>query len=103
MIIMTRTIKGTDKVEKEIHYGVTSLSSSEASAESLLEIRRSHWTIESKVHWRLDLTFNEDRCRVRNSRVASALSLFRKIALNLFVEVGISNFREGIQRMQMTP
>ena len=43
------------------------ISSLDGSAERLLETVRRHWGIENGLHWRLDVTFREDRCRIRKS------------------------------------
>jgi len=43
---------------------------------------RKHWHIENKLHWVLDVVFNEDYCRVRKGNGAENLSIIRKIALN---------------------
>ncbi len=42
---------------------------------------RSHWGIENKLHWQLDVTFNEDGCRVRTGNGAVNLSSLRKYAM----------------------
>ena len=39
---------------------------------------RSHWHIENKLHWVMDVTFKEDSCRVRNENSALNLSWMRK-------------------------
>jgi len=44
---------------------------------------RDHWSIENKLHWRLDVTFNEDQCRVRKDHAAENLARLRRIAMNL--------------------
>ena len=63
---LTRTIvtKKTGEVSKETVYGITSLSPEEASPKRLLDLVRSHWHIENKVHWVRDVTFDEDRSQV---------------------------------------
>ena len=43
------------------------ISSLDAPAERLLEVVRTHWSIENSLHWSLDVTFGEDQCRVRKS------------------------------------
>ena len=43
---------------------------------------RSHWEIEA-LHWCLDVSFNEDDCRVRKGNAAENFSTIRRIALNL--------------------
>jgi len=44
---------------------------------------RSHWGIENQLHWCLDVTFNEDGCRVRTGNAAENFNVIRKIAMNL--------------------
>lgn len=44
---------------------------------------RTHWEIENKVHWILDVIFQEDYCRVRNGNAAQNLAVLRHFALNL--------------------
>ena len=44
---------------------------------------RSHGAIENKLHWILDIGFNEDASRVRERTAARNLALLRTIALNL--------------------
>jgi hypothetical protein len=34
------------------------------SAKRFGDTVRSHWSIENPLHWQLDATFQEDRCRV---------------------------------------
>ena len=43
------------------------ISSLEAPAERRLEVVRTHWSIENRLRWSLDVTFGEDQCRVRKS------------------------------------
>jgi predicted transposase YbfD/YdcC len=42
-----------------------------------------HWDIENKLHWSLDVTFNEDRCRIRKEHAPENVVALRHIALNL--------------------
>jgi len=44
---------------------------------------RSHWGIENRLHWQLDVTFNEDQCRMRKDFAAQNVSRLRRLALNL--------------------
>jgi predicted transposase YbfD/YdcC len=55
----------------------------ESDAELILDAVRTHWEIENKVHWVLDVAFQEDESRVRQGNAAQNLSLLRHIALNL--------------------
>ena len=53
------------------------ISSLESDAKRLLQATRSHWGIENRVHWVLDLSFREDENRVRNSAGGSNGVLLR--------------------------
>lgn len=44
---------------------------------------RTHWGIENKLHWVLDVAFNEDASRVRKDHAPQNLALIRHVALNL--------------------
>src|SRR5580693_4772908 len=55
------------RVEQETAYGITSLKPLDAGAARLLELNRTHWSIENNLHWVRDMVFGEDGCRVRRS------------------------------------
>jgi predicted transposase YbfD/YdcC len=52
-------------------------------AKRLLWAVRSHWGIENRLHWTLDIAFDEDRCRVRMDHGPENFAILRHIALNL--------------------
>ena len=49
----------------------------ESDAKKLLQATRSHWGIENRVHWVVDLSFRKDENRVRNSAGGSNGVLLR--------------------------
>ena len=53
------------------------------SATAFVTMIRQHWDIENKLHWSLDVTFNEDRCRIRQDHAPENIAALRHIALNL--------------------
>ena len=55
------------------------------SASQWLGANREGWGIENGSHQRLDVTLNEDRCRVRNGNGLLVLGLFRRLAISLFI------------------
>jgi hypothetical protein len=72
------------KETHEVYFAVTSLWPDEAQPEGLLELARSHWSIENGQHYRRDRTQDEDHCTVRDWTSARNLSLFRSLAIFLF-------------------
>jgi len=59
------------------------LASLVRSATTFVTMIRQHWDIENKLHWSLDVTFNEDRCRIRKDHAAENMVALRHVALNL--------------------
>ncbi|HUY91866.1 MAG TPA: ISAs1 family transposase, partial [Pirellulales bacterium] len=62
------------------------------------EAVRGHWGIENRLHWQLDVTFQEDQCRIRKGRADENFSALRRAALSLLKnetseKVGIKNKR----------
>lgn len=75
-----RYIKSTGETQKETRYYISSLC---CGAEHILKAIRSHWEIENKVHWSLDVAFNEDASRKRAGNAAVNFSIINRLALNL--------------------
>jgi predicted transposase YbfD/YdcC len=59
-VCSTRTIN--DRSTSETRYYISSLP---ANAQKIAHAIRAHWGIENSLHWVLDMTFNEDYCRMR--------------------------------------
>jgi predicted transposase YbfD/YdcC len=51
-----------------------------------LLLNRKGWGIESGLHQRLDVSYNDDRCRVQSDNGIWVLGMFRRIANSLFVQ-----------------
>ena len=69
------------KISTERRYFISSLSG--INAETIGGMIRSHWGVENKLHWGLDVSFGEDDCRIRKGFGAENVSRLRRIALNL--------------------
>jgi predicted transposase YbfD/YdcC len=76
-ITSTRELPG--KTETQERFYISSLNINN-DFNSLI---RSHWGIENKLHWVLDMTFREDEQRKRANHAAANFAIVRKIALNL--------------------
>ncbi len=90
----TREVQG--KVSREQRLYITSHGNKDAKF--IASAIRSHWFVENKLHWQLDVSFNEDKNRLRSGYGAENFSMMNKIALNLLkneksVKVGVKTKR----------
>lgn len=75
----SRTINGRTTTERR--YFISSHSPKQA--QKIATLIRNHWRIENQLHWNLDVSFNEDQCRLRVENAAENLARIRRIALML--------------------
>ncbi|MBC8505222.1 MAG: ISAs1 family transposase [Chloroflexi bacterium] len=68
-----------EKKSTEYRYHIASI----CGAKRILQSVRSHWGIENRLHWVLDISFDEDRSRVRKDHGPENFAILRHIALNL--------------------
>ncbi len=79
MIESERKIEGKPPTIERRYY----LLSLDGGVERFAQAVRSHWCIENRLHWCLDVAFNEDDSRIRSGYAPENMSLIRHIALNL--------------------
>lgn len=68
------------QVSHEIAYYITSLPNDAAKR---LKCGRHHWAIENSLHWVLDVTFAEDKSRIRKDNSPQNMAILRHLALDL--------------------
>ena len=71
------------KSRTETVQGLSSLPVERATPACLLALSRGHWTIENRLHWVRDVTFDEDRSRVRTGAGAQVMASLRNLAISL--------------------
>ena len=74
-----REVERNGKTTKEIS---CYLSSKNTTAEKLLSYTRKHWLIES-MHHILDVTYDEDRCKLLSNQAQENLNIFRKMGVSV--------------------
>ena len=78
LVECTREMDGQVTVERRVY-----LSSLDLDAPTFGRAVRSHWGVENKVHWMMDVCFGEDQSRARSGFAAENLATLRRLALNL--------------------
>jgi predicted transposase YbfD/YdcC len=100
-ITRERTVNG--KTTKETEYAMTSLKPTEANAKRLSELVREHWGIENRLHYVRDVTFSEDRCRVRKGSAPQVLAAVRNTVIHLLSNVDAPSHAAAVRRLHAHP
>jgi len=93
----------TGQITTQTRYGLTSLSSHQASPDKLLDHVRAYWGIENGLHYRRDVTFGEDRCRLRIGHAARTMATLNNLVLALILRQGYSNVPEARRKFAARP
>ena len=84
---MARVHRITTNRKPETVALLTSASPGELDAQTWLRLNRSGFGgIENGLHQRLDISQDDDRCRVRHPNAMHVLGIFRRLANSLFME-----------------
>jgi len=84
----TVTVRRTGKITEEVVYLLTDLTPALASPGRLLELNRGHWGIENRLHYVRDVSFAEDRSRLRTGQAPQILAALRNLAITLIHRQG---------------
>ncbi len=86
-----------DTAEREVVFGVTSLAPEQATPAQLLALHRHHWGIENKLHYVRDVTFDEDRSRLRKHAGPHVMASLRNLAISLLRMAGADNIAAAVR------
>lgn len=80
-LVMVLRITQVDGQEKgELSYFLSSLP---PKVKTLAKVIRQHWSIESQLHWVLDVTFSEDASRIRKQHAPQTSAMLRRLAVSI--------------------
>ena len=95
-VVMVESVRQADgKLTTEKRYFVSSLA---PDSKRMAHAIRSHWEVENRLHWCLDVTFGEDACRIRTDHAPHNLNIVRKIAMNL---LRLSPLRKSLPKKRL--
>lgn len=102
---LDRTVfnKTTGEIREETVYGVTSLSAQRATPAQLNGLWRKHWTIENKLHWVRDVTFDEDRSTVRTKNAPQVMAALRNVTITALRFRKVTNIAAALRRYAARP
>jgi len=87
----TSPLLQSGEVRHEVVYGLSSLPLSQTPAARILALVREHWAIESRLHWRRNVTLGEDGCQTRTGATPSLLAQLNSTILTLMDRMGVGN------------
>lgn len=93
----------TGQVQSQIHYGLTSLSTAEANPDRLLTLKRHYWAIENRLHYRRDVSLNEDRCRLRTGYAARTMAILNNLVLALIDRLDFQTVSDARRKFSAKP
>jgi hypothetical protein len=79
----------------ETVYAITNLHTHQAKPAQLAAWIRGHWSIENKIHWVRDVTYDEDRSQIRTGTGPHVMAALRNAAIGAFRTAGITNIAAG--------
>jgi predicted transposase YbfD/YdcC len=72
--------EASGKSSDEVSYFISSLP---PKVRTLSKHVRGHWGVENGLHWTLDVTFSEDKSRIRKAAGPEIAAVFRRLALSI--------------------
>jgi predicted transposase YbfD/YdcC len=88
-----------NKTTGETVCGITSLPPGKADPCRLLKLNRGHWSIENRLHWVRDVTFDEDRSQIRKGSSPRIMASIRNFVIGLFRYLGSTNIAQSLRLM----
>jgi predicted transposase YbfD/YdcC len=85
------------KIESETRYYISDLKE---TAFSFYQRIRGYWGVENKVHYVRDVTFGEDKSRIRTLPLPQISAIARNLAINLYRKAGFSNMAQAKRKCQ---
>lgn len=88
---------------RQVVYGLTSLTPAEASPERLLALVRQYWGIESGLHYRRDVTLQEDATRLTVGYAGHNMAIFNNLVIGLALQHGFRNLAKARRLFDAQP
>ena len=73
----------TGEIQEQVVFGLTSLSREEITPRNLLKKIRAYWGIENGLHYRRDVTLQEDRTRMTKGNTGRVMACLNNLVIGL--------------------
>lgn len=93
----------TQKENSELFAGITSLSKDRATPDMLLRNNRIHWSIEDRLHYVRDFTFDEDRSQIKTKNGPQMMACMRNFVISIFNLLGLNKIASAIRFFASQP
>jgi predicted transposase YbfD/YdcC len=98
-----RTVTRQRKKTVEVVYLITSADHDAAPPATLAAWVQGHWSIENKLHWVRDVTWDEDRSQIRTGSAPQVMATLRNTAISLLRLTGWTNIAAGLRHHARDP
>jgi predicted transposase YbfD/YdcC len=86
-----RRLDQPNRFTTETVYAITDLRVQQARPAELAAWIRGHWSIENKLHWVRDVTYDEDRSQIRTRSGPQVMAVLRNAAIGILRLTGVAN------------
>jgi predicted transposase YbfD/YdcC len=102
-IVRRRRALNSKKWTAETVYAITSLTAIQARPAELAAIVRGHWSIEDRLHWVRDVTYDEDRSQVRTANGPRVMASLRNLAITILRLTGQCSIAAALRHHARRP
>jgi len=103
VFMIQKTIKEKGEERRERSYGITSVPRKHAHAARILDLKRKHWLIENRLHYRRDVTLGEDASQVRTHGAPEVVAALNGGILALMDFRGVKNVAKQMRHFCAQP
>lgn len=100
---LRRTVTRAGKKSVEVVYLITSAAHHTAPPAVLAAWVRGHWSVENKLHWVRDVSFDEDRSRVRTGQTPRVMASLRNAVIGILRLAGWNNIAAALRHHSYNP
>ena len=98
-----RTVTKNSRKSVDVVYVITSADHHAAPPATLAAWVQGHWSIENRLHWVRDVSFDEDRSQVRTGAAPRVMTTLRNTAISLLRLTGWDNIAQALRHHARDP